>query len=147
LQSRVREAVELLGDGFPGDPASGRLVGDEAALDRFFIRHESLPCSALDPASGLCELYEWRPVSCRTYGAPVRFGRKDSPPCRLCFVGAPGDEIERCRVEPDRDGLEEAILAGLGVATGEDWETLIPFALAGLYTVPFDDSGLDRVQA
>jgi hypothetical protein len=50
-------------------------------------------------------------------------------------------------MEPDREGREEAILAGLGVAAGEEWETLIPFALARMYTVSFDDSATDRDDA
>ena len=34
---------------------------------------------------------------------------------------------------------EEEILARLGVVGGEEWETLIPFVLARMYTVTFDD--------
>jgi Fe-S-cluster containining protein len=140
LGNRVMESVELLSNGYPGDAASGRLTGDDRALDHFFEQHAGLPCPVLDPESGLCELYDWRPVSCRLYGPPVLFGREKSPPCRLCFVGVPGVEVERCRMEPDREGLEQEILAGLGVAAGEYWETLIPFALARMYTVSFNDS-------
>jgi len=129
LLARARAAVSLLGDGYPGDPASGRLEAGEAELDRFFERHGSLACPALDSESGRCELYAWRPVSCRTYGPPARFGREEAPPCRLCFDGASREEIEVCRMEPDREGLEEKILAGMGVTGGDDWETLIAFAL------------------
>ena len=86
---------------------------------------------SIDPSTGRCDLYDWRPVSCRTYGPPARFGKEDAPPCRLCFRGAAPGVIERCRIEPDREGLEETILRGLGVRGGEDWETLIAFALAG----------------
>jgi Fe-S-cluster containining protein len=143
LGKRVDGAVEILSDGFPGDPATGRLSIDESKLDSFFELHAGLPCPVLDPASGRCELYEWRPVSCRTYGPPVLFGREKSPPCRLCFAGAPEEEIERCRIEPDRDDLEETILVRLGVVAGEDWETLIPFALARLYTVSFAETPTD----
>ena len=97
--------------------------------DRFFERHSSLACPALDPESGRCDLYSWRPVSCRTYGPPARFGGEQTPPCRLCFVGVPPEEVEACRMEPDREGLEESILAGMGVSGGDDWETLIAFPL------------------
>jgi Fe-S-cluster containining protein len=138
LENRVRRAVRLLGADYPGD---------EAALDRLYEKHAALPCPLLDPQSGRCELYEWRPVSCRIYGPPIRFGTQKSPPCRLCFNGASDETIERCRMEPDRRGLEAEILARLGVAGGEEWETLIPFALARMYTVTFDDSEKDREQA
>jgi len=127
--ARARASASALGDGYPGDAASGRLEADEDELDRFFERHGSLACPALDPDSGRCDLYAWRPVSCRTYGPPARFGEEETPPCRLCFDGASRATIEACRMEPDREGLEEAILAGLGVAGGDDWETLIAFAL------------------
>jgi len=132
LVDRARRAVATLRPGFPGDPDTGRLDLDESRLDAFFERHGALACPALEPGSGRCELYAWRPVSCRTYGPPVRFGEDPSPPCRLCFVGAPVAEIERCRVEPDPDGIEAVTLARAGVAAGEDWETLIAHALAGL---------------
>ena len=49
-------------------------------------------------------------------------------------------------MEPDREGLEEEVLAGMGVVAGEEWETLIPFALARMYTVPFDDREEEREQ-
>jgi Fe-S-cluster containining protein len=138
LEKRARNAVSILGKDFPGD---------EAALDRLHERHACLPCPLLDPLSGRCELYAWRPVSCRIYGPPIRFGAQESPPCRLCFAGASEETVERCRLEPDQEGLEEEILAGMGVVGGEEWETLIPFVLARMYTVTFHDSEKDREQA
>jgi Fe-S-cluster containining protein len=122
--------VEILAAGYPGEFSAGRLIADEEALDSFFEAHRALPCPALSPVSGRCELYAWRPVSCRTCGPPARFGAEKSPSCRLCFIDAASEELERCRMEPDREGLEEVILAGMGVAAGEDWETLVAFALA-----------------
>lgn len=131
IRERARRAVEILADDYPGDAASGRLVDDTDALDRFFERHASLACPVLDPETGECELYDSRPVSCRTYGPPARFGAEDAPPCRLCFQGAPREVIERCRIEPDRPGWEDALLAEMGAEPGRDWETLIAFALVG----------------
>jgi Fe-S-cluster containining protein len=129
IADRAREAALALADGYPGDPGDGTLVDDVDALDLFFERHGSLPCPVLDPESGRCELYEVRPVSCRTYGPPLRFLGEDAPPCPLCFDGAEGEVVERCRFEPDPRGLEGAILSKMGVPAGSDWETLIPFAL------------------
>lgn len=129
LRERARAAVSLLAEGYPGDPGSGRLEAGEADLDRFFERHGSLACPALDPDSGRCDLHAWRPVCCRNYGPPARFGAQEALPCRLCFGGASREIVESCRMEPDRDGLEEQILAGMGVTGGDDWETLIAFAL------------------
>jgi Fe-S-cluster containining protein len=126
---RAAYAVEVLAEGFPGDAASGRLTQDETRLDPFFERHASLACPVLDPAARTCDLHSSRPVSCRTYGPPLRFGDKVSPPCGLCFRGATQETVERCRIEPDRDGIESAVLAHMGVVVDEHWETLIAHAL------------------
>jgi Fe-S-cluster containining protein len=129
VRRRASRAVEQLADRYPGDATSGRLTEDERTLDRFFERHGAMPCPGLDPERGHCDLYAWRPVSCRTYGPPVRFGDELAPPCRLCFDGAPAASVERCRMAPDREGREQRILAAMGVVGGEDWETLIAYAL------------------
>ena len=130
LRERARRAVEILNDGYPGDRQSGKLVADGAALDAFFERHGALPCPALDPSTDRCELYTWRPVACRTYGPPLRFGDEAAPPCRLCFRQAGPALTERCRMEPDEAGREESLLRRLGVEPGAEWETLIAFVVA-----------------
>jgi Fe-S-cluster containining protein len=129
LLRRARESAALLASGFPGDIATGELSDDIEAEDRFFKRHESVPCPVLDPDSGLCVLYEARPVSCRTFGPPVRSGSVDLAPCDLCFGGATGDEIERCRVEPDPAGVEASLISILTGEGGDARETLIACAL------------------
>ena len=88
------------------------------------VTEDDESCPALDPSTGFCDLYAWRPVSCRTYGPPVLFGEVREPPCALCFVGAPREEIERCRIEPDRDDLEAVLL------DGDELETTVACALA-----------------
>lgn len=129
LRQRTACAVASLRDGFPGDPSNGTLSGDREAEDRYFDRHGALPCPVLDPATGTCDLYGSRPVSCRTYGPPVRFGGQALPPCRLCFAGAPPEVIERCRVAPDGSGIESALAGRLEKDGEERGETIIPFAL------------------
>jgi Fe-S-cluster containining protein len=129
VRARAQAARTVLRNSFPGDAASGRLSDDEAEQDAFFTRHASMPCPALDPASGACDLYADRPVSCRTYGLPVRLGTEELPPCRLCFVGASAADIEACRVEPDPHGAEDAILTPLEQDEG-DGSTIVAFALA-----------------
>jgi Fe-S-cluster containining protein len=124
--------MAIVRDDFPGDPDSGRLAESEPDLDRFFSRHAALPCPALDPATGRCDLYGFRPVTCRTFGPPARFGDESAPPCDLCFVEAGPEEVERCRIEPDREGLEDAILARMAREGREEdsgYETIIAFAL------------------
>jgi Fe-S-cluster containining protein len=93
------------------------------------IARRALPCPVLDPAAQTCDLYAHRPVSCRTYGPPVRFNGEDLPPCRLCFTASGLQQIEACRVEPDRDGLEGAILDRLKRGDGDSRETLIAWGV------------------
>lgn len=130
IHARARDARRAMRRGFPGDPVTGRLSEDEAARERFFDRHGSRPCPVLDPRSGACELYEARPLSCRSYGPPVRIAGENLPQCRLCFVGAKPAEVERCRVEIDPGDEEDALLRRLHRA-GEPGavETLVAHAL------------------
>jgi Fe-S-cluster containining protein len=83
------------------------------------------PCPVLDPDTGLCELYPWRPMTCRTFGPPVRSG-EDLGVCELCFEGAGDAEIAACEVEIDPDDLEADLLNALGANT----ETTIAQVLA-----------------
>ena len=129
IATAASRAVEVLRDGFPGDAESGRLTEDEPALDRFFVRHASLPCPVLDLESGACRLWEHRPVACRTYGPPLAFDTRDAPHCKLCFTQATPRTIEACRWSPDRDGLEQVAMREFGVEPGSNWETLIAHAL------------------
>jgi len=120
------------------DPARAARVADRAARaaaamrpftgekeDGLGVRFAGLACPALDTTHGTCDLYAWRPISCRTFGPPVLFGLDGTPPCRLCFTEATAAEVERCRVEVDPDGLEEALLEEIGGPA-----TLVAFALA-----------------
>lgn len=43
--------------------------------EAFFDRTQSTPCPNLDE-QGLCMMYEHRPLVCRTFGLPLREGRK-----------------------------------------------------------------------
>ncbi|MCS7314307.1 MAG: YkgJ family cysteine cluster protein [Bryobacterales bacterium] len=128
IRRRAEMAAALMRADFPGDPQTGILAGEAEAAERFFERHAALPCPLLDPATGLCELYEARPLSCRTFGLPVRIGSEDLPPCRLCFRQASAAEIEACRVVIDPEGIEDRLLA-----EAEDAESVIAFALIGIF--------------
>lgn len=113
LEARARTQWEVLGRDFCGDPATGELTGDPRGRLAFFTAHQALPCPALDPASGACELYAARPVSCRTFGLPIRCGEEILPPCRLNFTTATADEIAAATVDPDPEDEEGQLLARL----------------------------------
>jgi Fe-S-cluster containining protein len=81
---------------------------------------DEAPCPALDPATGLCELYDARPITCRTFGPAVKTPDGAVGTCELCFQGASEAEIAACAVEIDREILELDAAAS----------TLVAFALA-----------------
>jgi Fe-S-cluster containining protein len=86
-------------------------------------------CPALDPATGLCQLYAWRPMTCRVFGPPVRMdtrvtGGEAFGHCELCFAGASTTEVAACEMriphEVEARLLNEIPLRG---------ETVVAFAL------------------
>jgi Fe-S-cluster containining protein len=129
VRERAREAAARLAAEFPGDPVTGLLDEGEVAEQRFAIFANDEPCPALDPETGNCELYEWRPMTCRTFGPPVR-SEEGLGVCELCFHGASDEEIAACEMIPDPDDLESALLQELEKITGTRGETIVAFALA-----------------
>ena len=128
IRERARAEKVILAMGFPGDTVTGLLDDDESAEETWCDLHRDRPCPALDPDSSRCLLYEARPLSCRTFGLPVRAGGEDLPPCGLCFRGASASEIEDCRVEVDPGGVEEKILGDHAL---DERDTTISWALTG----------------
>ena len=54
----------------------------------FFDRTRSTACPSLDE-KGICQMYEHRPLVCRTFGLPLREGRKYlGDICELNFTGS-----------------------------------------------------------
>ena len=127
MRERAARAADLLRPALPRS-LGGAASGGEAAEEAFLERHAALPCPALDPSSGVCDLYAHRPIACRTYGPPMRIGGEDLPPCRLCFVGAAPEEVASRRTELDvaaaEGPLEEAALEA-----GFPGPTLVALAL------------------
>ena len=66
------------------------------------------PCPVLDPDAGTCELYAARPLTCRTFGPPVRCASGALAVCELCFDGATEGQINACVVDLDPSVLEQA---------------------------------------
>ena len=129
LQGRARDAWRRLEGDFPGSAGDARLDDDDEARERFFRRHAGEPCPALDSTSGWCELYAFRPLSCRTFGLPVRTAGIVLGPCSLGFRTAQPAEIVDATVEPDPDDREGSLLASLA-ATGVKGDTVVAAVLA-----------------
>jgi Fe-S-cluster containining protein len=127
---RARGSVERLAVDFPGDPATGLLDPSEEAQARFEDFANDEPCPALDPATGLCDLYLARPMTCRVFGPPVR-SQQGLGVCELCYHGATEEQIAACEMPVDLEGLEAALLQELEETSGKQGRTLVAFALAG----------------
>ena len=129
VRARARDAVTRLSPIFPGDPATGVLDEGDAADPLFSDFANDEPCPVLDPATGNCELYESRPMTCRVFGPPVR-SEDGLGACELCYQGATDEEIAACEMKPDPDDLESALLKKLESSTGARGETIVAFCLA-----------------
>jgi len=128
VHRRARESVSRIGAGFPGDTRTGILDESERSQALFEEFANDEPCPALDPATGLCDLYEWRPMTCRVFGPPVRVEGGFSV-CELCFQGATSEEIAGCEMIPDPEGIEDAVIEEAEIATGVWGRTIVAFTL------------------
>jgi Fe-S-cluster containining protein len=129
IRQRACESVARLSPEFPGDPISGVLHEGEEAEEQFAEFANDEPCPVLDPQTGLCELYESRPMTCRVFGPPVR-SEDGLGVCELCFQEASGEQIAACEMKPDPDDLESRLLKQLEKTTGKRGDTIIAFCLA-----------------
>jgi Fe-S-cluster containining protein len=128
VRERARESVERLAKDFPGDPATGLLDPSEDAEARFEDFANDEPCAALDPGTGLCDLYLSRPMTCRVFGPPVR-SEQGLGVCELCYHGATEEQIAACEMSVDPDGLEARLLEEFEQSSGKHGRTLVAFAL------------------
>lgn len=128
VRRRAGEAVRHLAADFPGDPVTGLLDQSEEAVARFEKFANDEPCPVLDPETGLCELYESRPMTCRVFGPPVR-SEDGLGVCELCFQGATEKEIAACEMIPDPDDMESRLNQQMEKRTGLHGDTIIAFAL------------------
>jgi len=135
IQLRTSESLARLTPLFPGDDATGILNQDyEDAL--LFADEDSIgdtePCPALDPTTGTCDLYEHRPIVCRTFGPPMRTADDNLATCELCYVHASTQEIEACELDPTLPAQEAASILAFNAAHNTHGETIVAYALRGV---------------
>lgn len=131
IRRRAQQAVQRLSETFPGNPQTGILGEDEDAEAAFAEFANDEPCPALDPETGACDLYEARPMTCRTFGPPVRSGEEGGlAVCELCYHGATDQQIAECEMVPDPDNLEERLIAEAEKQTGKRGNTIVAWCLA-----------------
>jgi Fe-S-cluster containining protein len=133
IRDRARDSVARLAADFPGDPKTGLLDDDddEEAEEAFAEFANDEPCPALSPETGECELYAYRPMTCRVFGPPIRSESEGAlGVCELCYHGATADEIAGCELKLDTDELENSLNEKVEKASGIKGNTIIAFLLA-----------------
>jgi Fe-S-cluster containining protein len=114
---------------FPGNPETGLLGQTEALQEQFEDFANDAACPALDPVTGRCDVYAFRPMTCRVFGPPVRMEAESGADsglghCELCFIGATGAEVAACEMPVPHD-LEAKLLTQLV----DQGETIVAYAL------------------
>lgn len=134
IRCRVAESLTRLTPLFPGDSTTGILA--EGYENSFLFTDESEgslgdnePCPVLDPTTGTCDLYEHRPIVCRTFGPPMRTADGNLATCELCYTHASTEEIEACELDPAIPSLEQQSNEAFNAAYGTHGETIIAYAL------------------
>jgi Fe-S-cluster containining protein len=126
VRERAQKTLENLNAEFPGDARTGIL--DEERAEEFESFANDEPCPALDPATGLCDLYAARPMTCRVFGLPLETD-DGLGVCELCFVGATEAEIAACELRTGSDEREAALEAEAEQAAGARGQTIVAWAL------------------
>lgn len=131
IRERAQTSIARMAAEFPGDPETGILAEDQGSEDRFLDFANDEPCPVLDPETGECELYAWRPLTCRVFGPPVRSGTEGGlGVCELCFQDASPEEVAACEMQVDPDNVEEKLLQEFEKTTGVRGKTIVAFCLA-----------------
>jgi Fe-S-cluster containining protein len=129
VRQRVRASITRIWNDFPGDPITGILDETEEAAARFDDFANDEPCPVLDPATGACDLYAARPMTCRVFGPPVPT-EEGLGVCELCYHGASEADIAACEMQTaEAENLEVELVAELE-RVGHRERTIIAFALA-----------------
>jgi Fe-S-cluster containining protein len=128
IRERARASVERLAAEFPGNAKTGVLREGQEAEERFAEFANDEACPVLDPETGLCDLYDARPMTCRTFGPPVR-SDGGLGVCELCFHGATDQQIAGCEMVADADDLESKLLRKLEKTRGPRGRTVVAFCV------------------
>src|SRR5262249_46259541 len=109
VRIRAAEYIATIGPQYPGNSETGELYGEDALPQSM----DDVPCPALDPHTGWCDLYEARPIICRTFGPVTRIGQDTFGACELCYNGATDEDMAACAVDIDCQDLENELLSVL----------------------------------
>jgi Fe-S-cluster containining protein len=128
IRARARDSIQRLSAEFPGDAKTGVLDEGPEAEERFAEFANDDPCPALDPETGLCDLYDTRPMTCRTFGPAIR-SEGGLGVCELCFHGATDEQIAGCEMVVDSGDLELKLLRKVEKTHGPRGRTVVAFCV------------------
>lgn len=129
IEQRAQAWIVEHGPEFPGDRQTGAIGESEQERERFEEFANEAACPALNPQTGCCDVYAWRPMTCRVFGPPVRMEQDEESGlgcCELCFAGAEEDVIAACEMQVPHE-KEATLLDEMGGRA----ETVVAFALVG----------------
>lgn len=132
IHTRVEDSLARIAPLFPGDSATGILDEDYEDAPLFADENsigDSEPCPVLDPSTGTCDLYEARPIVCRTFGPPMRTPEGNLATCELCYIHAITEEIASCELDPAIPEQEAASNEAFNAAHNTHGETIVACAL------------------
>jgi Fe-S-cluster containining protein len=127
VRRRARQSLKRLKKDFPGDPTTGILDHSQEAQARFEEFGNNETCPALDPKTGRCDVYQWRPMTCRVFGPPVRT-EEGLGVCELCYKGAKPAQIAACEMQVPHE-LEERLIRQAEKKSGKKGETIVAWCL------------------
>lgn len=128
VKQRAKDSIQRLAPDFPGNARTGVLNEDPRSQSAFEDFANEEPCPALAPDTGLCDLYSARPMTCRVFGPPVRT-EGGLGVCELCFTEAAEEDILRCEMIADPNGLEDRLSKKLERERGLRGQTIVAYAL------------------
>jgi Fe-S-cluster containining protein len=132
IRLRARRWIEAQAAEFPGDLSTGRLGESDEDRERFEGFANEAACPALNEVTGHCDVYQWRPMTCRVFGPPVRMdtgGEQALGHCELCFYGASEAEVAACEMPVPHELEAELLECMERDDVYQAGETLVAFAL------------------
>lgn len=125
VRQRARESIQRLQPDFPGNPVTGQLDESDPRYEDFA---NDEPCPALNPATGACDLYAARPITCRVFGPPVR-SEDGIGVCELNFNGAYEVDILAAELDTSWSPLETTLIAEAETHSANPGQTTVAWAI------------------
>jgi len=129
IEGRAAQQVTILETAYPRLKPSPSIGGwSDEEIDQAVTAFDDAPCPALGN-DGLCSLYDYRPLTCRSMGIPARQDAMVNGACAVqTFVPIVRLTASLEAEEQELAALEAAELAALPEVAAEGEEILLPYA-------------------